>query len=76
MNEEKLVEVYAGTNIDVQMVKQILEKEGVKCFIKDEALGTWVPWQAAPGGAGAIKITVPEKEAKKAKEILEKNEIN
>lgn len=59
-NGLELVEVYAGTAFEAGMVKSLLSNAEIDSFLKDENVGTIIPWWAAPGGAGAVKILVPK----------------
>ncbi len=72
----KLVEVYDGTAWQAGIVKSMLDDAGIEAFIKDAILGTLNPWWTAPGGAGAVKIIVTEKDAAEAKKVVEEFEEN
>jgi len=65
------VEVYAGTAWQAGMVKSLLENAEIEAFLKDEIIGTLSPWWTAPGGAGAVKVFVSDRDWDKAKEIVE-----
>ena len=69
--KQKFVTIASGYTIDVDLIKNILEVNGIKSYLKDEILGTWVPHIASPGGAGAVKIAVAESDVGRAKAILE-----
>jgi hypothetical protein len=34
-------------------------------------IGTIVPWHAAPGGVGAIKVTITQRDIEKASSIIQ-----
>lgn len=72
----KLIEVYDGTAWQAGMVKSMLNDAGIEAFIKDAILGTLNPWWTAPGGAGAVKVIVAEKDAAEAKQVVEEFEKN
>ena len=65
------VEVFAGTTLQTGFVKSLLEDAGIPVFLKDEFVGTLSPWWTDAGGAGAVKILVPETFAEKSKEIVQ-----
>lgn len=75
MNDEKIITIYAGTETEATLVKHLFDNNDIKCFLKDEIIGAWMPSRTAGGGAGAVKLVIAEKDIEKAKEILEKNEI-
>ena len=66
----KLIEVYWGTSIDSGYVKSILEMNGIKAFLKDEAMGVIAPWYVTPGGVGAVKVVVMESQFKQAIQVM------
>ncbi len=72
----KLVEVYDGTAWQAGIVKSLLDDAGIEAFIKDAILGTLNPWWTAPGGAGAVKVIVAEKDALEAMKVVEEFEKN
>ena len=64
----KLVELYEGTLFECQMIKNILENEGIESDLNNEITGT-------RGGdmfrsAGGVKIIVSDKNYDKAKAIV------
>ncbi|MCK4261745.1 DUF2007 domain-containing protein [bacterium] len=72
MSEENdLIVVYAGTSLDANFVKSLLENHGITAFLKDEIMGDLAPWYVAPGGAGAVKIVIAKRELNKAKPIVQ-----
>lgn len=72
--ENKLVEIFAGTAMDANIVKSLLENAEIEAFLKDELIGSIFPWHAAPGGAGAVKIFVSNTDTEKAIEVVEEYE--
>lgn len=72
----RLVEVYDGTAWQAGIVKSLLDDAGIEAFIKDGILGTLNPWWTAPGGAGAVKVIVAEKDASEAMKVVEEFEKN
>ena len=68
----KLVELYDGTLFECQMLKNLLENEGIDSNLKDEFIGTrggglWRP-------AGGVKVIISEEKYDKAKMIVRKFE--
>ena len=68
--KQKFVIIATGTITDADLIKNILEVNGIKSYLKDENLGTWAPHIASPGGAGAVKIAVAESDVSRAKAIV------
>jgi len=68
----KLIELYDGTLFDCQMIKNLLENEGIDSDLKDEIIGTrgggvWRP-------AGGVKIIISDENYDNAKKIISKFE--
>ena len=69
--ETDLVTIYAGSLLEVQLLRSLLETEGITVFLKDEILGTNAPAYAAAGGVGAIKVVIAKKDLDRAKLIVQ-----
>ncbi|MCC9166698.1 putative signal transducing protein [Pontibacter harenae] len=63
--------VFAGNPMEANIVRNLLENEGIYAFLKDEFIGTVAPWQAAPGGGGAVKVVVSSADQEEALEAIE-----
>ena len=64
----RLVEIYEGTLFECEMIKNLLENEGIESNIKDEIIGTragnvWSP-------TGRVKIIIADDNYVKAKSIV------
>lgn len=71
-NPNDPIVVYSGNSFEADLVKNELENNGIPAFLKDEIIGTLTPWHAAPGGAGAVKVTVPVKDSEEAFQIIQR----
>ena len=69
--EFDLVQVFAGTTIQAEMVKSLLLDAEIKAFIKDEHMGTMFPFHTAPGAAGSVKVVVSNVDYEQAKLIVD-----
>ena len=67
---ESSVTVFAGTASEAEMVRSYLEPYGIAVRLDDEHLGITAPYLAAPGGAGAVKVTVAHDDAARARKLL------
>lgn len=64
----KLVELYDGTLFECQMIKNLLENDGIESFLKDEIIGSRsLGWK--PGGG--VKVIVSEMDYENAKKIAD-----
>lgn len=69
-------EVFDGTNWQAEMVRSLLADAGIVSFIFDGIIGTLNPWWTAPGGAGSVRVFVPEKDFDSAKQVMKDYERN
>ena len=66
-----LIELYNGSLFDCQMIKNLLENEGINSFLKDEIIGSRNPgWR--PGGG--VRLIVSEENYPAARKIVEEYE--
>jgi hypothetical protein len=56
MQREDFSVIYSGNIARADLLKCLLEGEGIQTFLEDEFLGRMVPYATAPGGAGAVKV--------------------
>ncbi|MBE9467917.1 MAG: DUF2007 domain-containing protein [Bacteroidetes bacterium] len=71
-----LIEIFAGSLIDAEMVNSLLKNSKIDTFLKDEYVGTIAPWQVSAGGSGAVKIIINSNDYETAKLIVEEYERN
>jgi hypothetical protein len=69
------VEVYTGILWEAEMVKNILENEGIEAFVNDEFIGTIAPFYITPG-LGSVKVVVSNLDFDKAKLVVAEFEKN
>ncbi len=65
------VQVFAGTQWETTMLKNLLEDAGIDAFLKDEYMGTIYPWFTNPGGVDPIKVFVSSKDLEEAHRFVE-----
>jgi hypothetical protein len=68
------IEIFAGSAMQANLVKSLLENSEIKAFLKDEYMGTLNPWHAAPGGVEAVKVFVSNLDYEKAKIVVQEYE--
>jgi len=65
--EPKLV--FTGQAWEAEMLKNILEQEGISAYINNEATGNMFPFLTTPG-MGAVKLVVAKEDVEKAKALV------
>ncbi len=61
--------VFTGQAWEAQLLKSIMEKEGVSAYINNEATGNMFPFLTTPG-MGAVKLVVASEDYERAKELV------
>jgi hypothetical protein len=66
----KIIEIFEGTLFEAQMVKNLLENEGIESFLKDEIIARSPVYR---GGSG-VKVMISELDYEKAKLVINEYE--
>ena len=64
----KITEIFEGDSFQAQMVKNLLENEGIESFLKNEIIARSPVFR---GGSG-VKVMISERDYENAKLIVEK----
>jgi hypothetical protein len=67
--KNKLVSVFAGSPVEADLVRSVLEADGIEVHLKDEFMGGLISF-VTPGGSGAVKVLVPEKDTERARCLI------
>jgi ABC-type dipeptide/oligopeptide/nickel transport system ATPase subunit len=59
-----------------EMIKNILEDNGIYAFIKNEYIGSIAPWYISAGGGPSISVFISKEYYKKAITLIEEFESN
>jgi hypothetical protein len=71
-NPNDLVVIFSGNMFEANRIKIELEANDIPAFLMDELIGgSMAPWHAAPGGAGAVKVAVAQKNRERTKKIIQ-----
>ncbi len=68
-DDSHAVLVFTGHAWEADMVKNILENEGIRAFLNNEHVGTLAPFYSTPG-MGAVRVVVLGDEAERARAIV------
>jgi hypothetical protein len=73
--EQEPVEIFAGTSWEAEMVKSLLENEGITGFLLNEA-GTVFPFEITENGTAAVKIMVAATDSEAGMRVVEDYKAN
>ncbi|MDR0891768.1 MAG: DUF2007 domain-containing protein [Mediterranea sp.] len=68
-DRSKSVEVFSGSPWEAEIIKGLLESNGIRCVIKDGILGTLSPYIAP-----AVSVLVTDEEYEVARNIVQSRE--
>lgn len=68
--ESDLIVVFRGNPVDSEIIKEILDDNGITTNLKNELMGTIAPWQVSPGGFKPVEVEVFVKDKEKALELI------
>lgn len=63
------VVVFTGHAWEAELLKNILENEGIKAFLNNEHFGTLLPFNR-PMGMGDVKVVVSKQDAERARVLV------
>jgi hypothetical protein len=73
--EKEPVEIFAGTSWEAEMVKSLLENEGITGYLINES-GTVFPFEITESGTPAVKIMVAAVDSVSAMRVVEDYKAN
>lgn len=73
--EKEPVEIFRGSSWEAEMVKSLLENEGITGYLINEA-GTVFPFDITELGTGAVKVMVSATDEKSAAAVVESYRAN
>ena len=73
--EKEPVEIFRGSSWEAEMVKSLLENEGITGYLINEA-GTVFPFDITELGTGAVKVMVSATDQQSATAVVESYRAN
>lgn len=70
-NKFEFVEIFAGELWQAEMIKEMLEDNGIQAYMENELMGNIAPWIVTPGGAASVKINVSTSDYDRSKELID-----
>ena len=68
----KIIEIFDGNAFQAQMVKNLLENEGIKSFLKDEIIARSLVLRPE----GGVKVMISELDYEKARLVVDEYQIS
>ena len=73
--EKEPVEIFNGSSWEAEMVKSLLENEGITGYLLNE-VGTVFPFEVTEMGTGAVRVMVAEADYDSAIAVVENYKAN
>lgn len=71
-SEDKLVNVFTGSEVDANFIKTFLEDNGIACLLKNPFQESVIAGWVMPGSAENVQVFVAAKDMVQAKYFVEK----
>lgn len=71
MNDDRLIEVFAGEFWQASVVKQILDDNGIPAELNNQYLSTVAPYLSAPGGVPSVTVIVSSTQLSEARRLVD-----
>ena len=75
-NKLEFVEIFAGELWQAEMIKEMLEDNGIQAYLGNELMGNIAPWIVTPGGAASVKINISTSDYVRSKELIDELNSN
>ncbi|MCF8374603.1 MAG: DUF2007 domain-containing protein [Bacteroidales bacterium] len=69
--DSELIVVFKGTAGDSEIVKEILNDNGIMAGLKNQLMGTIAPWHVSSGGFDPVEVEILAKDKAKALELID-----
>jgi len=69
--QDPTVIVYSGNIVDADLLRCLLDGQGIRSYLKDEFVGMVAPYVVGPGGVGAVKVVIAKENLVRATPIVE-----
>jgi Putative prokaryotic signal transducing protein len=69
--QDRAFVVYSGSIVDADLLRNLLDGQGIQSYLKDEFVGMVAPYVVGPGGAGAVKVVIAKEDLDRARPIVE-----
>ena len=73
--EKEPVEIFSGSSWEAEMIKSLLENEGITGYLINEA-GTVFPFDITETGSAAVKVMVDARDQQAAMAVVETYKAN
>jgi len=74
MADSKFVTIYRGMSPDIDLLKSMLDAEGITSFKRDETMGTLAPFFTTTESGKPIKLVVASEDEDDARKVVHKFE--
>ncbi len=71
MKDSKLIVVFKGNPFDSEIIKEILNDNGIMANLKNQLMGTIAPWHVSPGGFEPVEIEILVKDKERALKLID-----
>ena len=70
MAADELIHIYSGSFLNAQFVANVLDKNNIKCMVKDDYQNSIIAGWVSPGSENSVRVFVAKKDFEAAKEVI------
>ena len=70
MAADELIHIYSGSLINAQFIENVLDKNNIKCMVKDDYQNSIIAGWVSPGSENSVRVFVAKKDVEAAKEVI------
>ena len=71
MMDSELIVVFKGNPFDSEIIKEILNDNGIMANLKNQLMGTIAPWHVSPGGFEPVEVEILVKDKEEALKLID-----
>ncbi|MBT3424567.1 MAG: DUF2007 domain-containing protein [Bacteroidetes bacterium] len=69
--ESDIIVIYKGNPFDSEIIKEILNDNGIIANLKNHLMGTIAPWQVSAGGVDPIEVEILANDKEQAMKLID-----
>lgn len=70
-NDTNLIEIYRGNSVNSEIIKDILNDNGIIASLKNQLMGSIAPFYVAAGGIDPVGVEIFARDREKALALIE-----
>ena len=69
--DSDIIVIFKGNPVDSEIIKEILNDNGIMANLKNQFMGTIAPWHVSAGGIDPVEVEILAKDKEKALKLID-----